>query len=205
VQQNQTCTHGPCPVHCLVGQFSVWSHCSMSCGPGAQSRSRSIIAAAAHDGYVCPYLEETRVCTDRECPEQCVVSAFSAWSTCEASCGRSSQSRTRSIVSPNRYGGYECPYLREVRTCAEHSCPQDCVIEDWAHGRRAPGLAVGATRLEHATSRTRSLVAQRARLALPHRTATQRRAHLTAPSVTGVRGRHVQTLAVLDSNSACAI
>ena len=49
-------------MHCATSAFSAWSACTKSCGTGAQSRSRTVTNKAANGGYVCPYLDETRVC-----------------------------------------------------------------------------------------------------------------------------------------------
>ena len=66
--------------------------------------------------------------THGPCPIHCTVRAFSAWTTCTKSCGTGSQSRSRSIKTHARHGGYVCPYLAETRSCNSHHCPVDCVI-----------------------------------------------------------------------------
>ncbi|XP_073401660.1 thrombospondin type-1 domain-containing protein 7B isoform X1 [Dendrobates tinctorius] len=51
------------------------------------------------------------------CPQDCIVSEFSPWSTCSKSCGTHIQHRTRSVVFPPAYGGADCPNLTEWRSC----------------------------------------------------------------------------------------
>ncbi|XP_048455532.1 thrombospondin type-1 domain-containing protein 7B [Rhincodon typus] len=51
------------------------------------------------------------------CPQDCVVSEFSTWSTCSKGCGKGLQHRVRSVLSPPLYGGNTCPSLTETRSC----------------------------------------------------------------------------------------
>ncbi|XP_068101989.1 thrombospondin type-1 domain-containing protein 7B [Hyperolius riggenbachi] len=51
------------------------------------------------------------------CPQDCIVSEFSLWSTCSKSCGKHLQYRTRFVISPPSYGGFDCPNLTEWRPC----------------------------------------------------------------------------------------
>jgi uncharacterized protein YfcZ (UPF0381/DUF406 family) len=59
------------------------------------------------------------VCT----PVNCVVSDWSAWSTCNGG----TQSRTRTIITQPSGGGQACPTLTETR-----DCPVDCVVSAWS-------------------------------------------------------------------------
>ncbi|XP_078408605.1 thrombospondin type-1 domain-containing protein 7B [Cetorhinus maximus] len=51
------------------------------------------------------------------CPQDCVVSEFSAWSACSKGCGKGLQHRVRSVLSPPLYGGKICPSLTETKSC----------------------------------------------------------------------------------------
>ncbi|KAM9305159.1 thrombospondin type-1 domain-containing protein 7B [Gastrophryne carolinensis] len=51
------------------------------------------------------------------CPQDCIVSEFSPWSTCSKNCGKHLQYRTRSVISPPLFGGSNCPNLTEWRPC----------------------------------------------------------------------------------------
>src|SRR4051794_18498647 len=46
----RACNVQPCPVDCILSAFSPFSACSVSCGGGVQTRSRSIIQAPAGGG-----------------------------------------------------------------------------------------------------------------------------------------------------------
>ena len=72
-------------------------------------------AEASFGDCACPHLEEERACNTHTCAGHCVVSDFSAWTTCTKSCGSGAQSRSRSITTEATYGGYACPYLDEPR------------------------------------------------------------------------------------------
>ncbi|MFT7808606.1 thrombospondin type-1 domain-containing protein 7B-like [Arapaima gigas] len=52
----------PCPLDCVVSDFSPWSSCSRTCGTGLQHRTRAVLAAPEYGGTGCPNLTETRTC-----------------------------------------------------------------------------------------------------------------------------------------------
>lgn len=58
-------------------------------------------------------------------PVNCVVSEWSAWSQCIDS----SQTRTRTVITPALYGGTACPVLSESQSCA---MPVNCVVSEWS-------------------------------------------------------------------------
>jgi len=114
---------GVCDVNCSVSEWSAFSACSSSCGEGIKTRNRTVIIEPEYDGEACPPLEETVACNVQPCPVDCVVSAFSDWSQCSASCGGGTQTRSRSIVVDPLYGGTACPVLTDSRECNTQACP----------------------------------------------------------------------------------
>merc|ERR1712054_751166 len=130
--ETRPCNTHRCANHCIVTAFSAWTTCTKSCGSGVQSRSRSVTSAPRFGGYACPYLNEKRACNKHACASHCVVSQFSAWTTCTKSCGTGSQSRSRSVTSAPRFGGYACPYLNEKRACNKHACASHCVVSQFS-------------------------------------------------------------------------
>ncbi|XP_069852689.1 thrombospondin type-1 domain-containing protein 7A isoform X3 [Dipodomys merriami] len=70
------------------------------------------------------------VACDAPCPKDCVLSAWSAWSSCSHTCSgkttEGKQIRARSILAyAGDEGGVRCPNssaLQEVRSCNEHPC-----------------------------------------------------------------------------------
>ena len=61
-----------CIGNCEVGDFSAWSSCSMSCGPGIRFRNRSITQHPGGGGTPCPALVEREDCALAACVDQCV-------------------------------------------------------------------------------------------------------------------------------------
>ncbi|KAK2874094.1 hypothetical protein Q8A67_021247 [Cirrhinus molitorella] len=64
------------------------------------------------------------------CPIDCVVSAFTHWSTCSRTCGSALQQRTRHVLAAPLYGGADCPSLTQTRPCNHDNahpalCPSD--------------------------------------------------------------------------------
>lgn len=64
------------------------------------------------------------------CPIDCVVSAFTHWSTCSRTCGSALQQRTRHVLATPLYGGADCPILTQTRPCNHDNahpalCPSD--------------------------------------------------------------------------------
>uniref|UniRef100_A0A8C2JGW2 Thrombospondin type-1 domain-containing protein 7A n=1 Tax=Cyprinus carpio TaxID=7962 RepID=A0A8C2JGW2_CYPCA len=64
------------------------------------------------------------------CPIDCIVSAFTHWSTCSRTCGSALQQRTRHVLAAPLYGGADCPSLTQIRPCNHDNthpalCPSD--------------------------------------------------------------------------------
>lgn len=79
--ESQSC--GAAPVNCVVGAWSAWDACSVSCGGGVQSQTRGVTTAASCGGATCPPLSQQQACNTSPCPIDCVVSAWTAWGTCD--------------------------------------------------------------------------------------------------------------------------
>eukprot|EP00937_MAST-01D_sp_MAST-1D-sp2_P001076 g1076.t1 len=132
LQQARHCNTGPCPVHCKVTDWSDWDQCSHTCGGGTSNRVRVVIVHAAHGGYVCPALKETRACGEHMCPVDCVISPFGAWSSCSKSCAGGVQTQQRVVVTQPAAGGVACPALERTRACGTAPCPLDCKVSQWS-------------------------------------------------------------------------
>ncbi|CAJ1071311.1 thrombospondin type-1 domain-containing protein 7B [Xyrichtys novacula] len=60
------------------------------------------------------------------CPQDCIVSDFTSWSSCSKTCGVGLQHRTRHVLAAPMYGGANCPNLTDTKTCSTHlSCPSE--------------------------------------------------------------------------------
>jgi hypothetical protein len=136
---------------CVVSEWSAWSTCDASCDSGLQTRTRAVVIQPSGGGDACPVLSETRPCNLGACPRPAVVTAWSAWSTCSASCGGGVMERTRQIISPvcslaaaRIIRSLQCALVQAVGAgvndttalvetvpCNKFACPIDCVVDTW--------------------------------------------------------------------------
>ncbi len=108
----------PSDTSCLVdGGWSAWGSCSASCGGGNQSRTCTN-PAPAYGGADCTGVN------DEPCNTQACVGptdgGWSAWSSCSASCGGGTQSRTCTSPVPAD-GGANCSGATN-QACNTQSC-----------------------------------------------------------------------------------
>jgi hypothetical protein len=130
--ETQSCNTQPCPINCVLGEWSQWSSCSAPCGGGTQTRTRTVVTPAAFGGTPCGALSETQACNTQLCAVDCVVSPWSPWGACSKDCGGGTQIRTRTIITPAANGGTPCPILQEEQSCNTQPCPVDCVVSAWS-------------------------------------------------------------------------
>jgi len=125
----------PVAVNCKVHDWDKWGDCSVTCGPGEQTRSRSIKQHAENGGEACEsFLEEIASCENATCPdvEECVWADWSDYSACTCSCGGGQQTRYRGIKNAPKHGGAMCDSLpkSEISPCHTQSCGE-CVDGEW--------------------------------------------------------------------------
>jgi hypothetical protein len=117
---------------CQVGEWSEWSECSASCDGGVTVRTRSITQEQKNNGLQCPELKQTMECNTQACPVDCVMSDWSQWSDCSASCGGGHQTRGRTIVTAAEHGGVPCGETLQSQVCNAAACPVDCQLSSWS-------------------------------------------------------------------------
>ncbi|XP_045130162.1 thrombospondin type-1 domain-containing protein 7B-like isoform X2 [Portunus trituberculatus] len=66
-----------------------------------------------------------------ECPSDCRMGPWGAWSACNASCGAGIQYRNRKVLEPSLWGGRPCPEAQQWRTCWG-SCSSEWVPGGWS-------------------------------------------------------------------------
>ncbi|XP_075935885.1 complement component C6 [Anarhichas minor] len=107
--------------------WGSWSACSKNCNYGTQHRSRRF----TYDDYYwkssCHQLcqkHDRRACNEQNCPIDCLLTDFGAWSDCSP-CAKK-QYRTRSVQRPSQFGGSACSVeLKDDRPCHP---PTECML-----------------------------------------------------------------------------
>ncbi|XP_062336365.1 SCO-spondin [Osmerus eperlanus] len=116
------CPARPCPVY---QPWSPWSSCSTSCGRGQRTRTRP--CQDSEGGPSCEDSAQVETCELPSCPAGCVLSEWSSWSECSASCGGGVSLRNKTILQPPEPGGLACsPPLEQHTACNTNSCLPDC-------------------------------------------------------------------------------
>ncbi|XP_028825016.1 SCO-spondin-like [Denticeps clupeoides] len=116
------CPDRPCP---LLGPWGSWSPCSVSCGRGQMSRSRTCEAGSG--GPPCTDTDQHEPCVLPPCPAGCVLTEWSSWSDCSATCGGGVSVRNKTVLREPESGGEECPLPLEQHTaCNTNSCQPVC-------------------------------------------------------------------------------
>ncbi|DAZ96645.1 TPA: hypothetical protein N0F65_005824 [Lagenidium giganteum] len=121
LEERQSCP----PVNCVTSGWSDWSTCFQDDkGKWVQKHTRTIITPDAYDGTPCGALEERQACT----PRDCVASAWSAWGECKPDAdGVWWRTSTRTVVTPELYGGAGCGDLSKREKCQ----PVDCALSPY--------------------------------------------------------------------------
>jgi len=148
-QQIRKCQTHPCPVDCVMSEWSGSTACSVSCGEGTKIRYRSVRLNASNGGVPCAdTTQEATACFERDCPIDCAVSPWTDWGPCSASCGGGTIHRKRDVVHP-KSGGKTCPDTQaQSRSCLDSmadSCPRDCEVSEWGEWHTCTKSCGGGT------------------------------------------------------------
>lgn len=125
----------------MDGNYTNWSGfspCSVSCGEGMKTRTRSCSnPRPQHGGDHCQGdPSDTQNCFLRHCPIHGNYSEWSVFSPCTLTCGGGKQYRTRTCTRPSpQYGGLNCSGLgpeREDVDCNQNPCPINGGYSEWS-------------------------------------------------------------------------
>lgn len=125
-------TNVACPVNGNWSEWSSYSPCSTTCGPGVRTRIRSCNNTNNFNELCIGPALETTVCNaNNTCPIAGVWQNWSNWSTCSGSCGTGIQVRTRycNVTA----GGEQCsgPTIESQLCNTTIRCPVDGGWSDW--------------------------------------------------------------------------
>ena len=144
--QTQACNVHPCARDCQLSGWAPWSGCTVSCGTGSESRSRTVLVHPMFGGASCGSMAEERSCETQSCPVDCLINAWSDYGECSRTCGGGLQTRSRGISREAATGGVPCGAQEETRTCKRQPCPIDCAPADWGTWSACSASCEGGTR-----------------------------------------------------------
>merc|ERR1719161_3404466 len=94
----EPCNLQPCPIDCVVDEWSEYGLCTKDCGGGIQTRVRKALTDAEHGGEPCGDLSETIECNVFACDMPCELNPdWSEWSPCSKECDWGYTIRSKNI------------------------------------------------------------------------------------------------------------
>jgi hypothetical protein len=114
---------------CEVTDWSA-GECSATCGGGTQELTRTITVYPVN-GAACPPLQATQSCNEDQCPVDCVLDDWSAWSSCSADCGGGVRSQSREVKTTPEHGGEPCGETSKTESCNIQACDVPCELSAW--------------------------------------------------------------------------
>jgi len=129
--RDRACETQACPEDCVMGAWSGYSGCSVSCGVGVRVSDRTLVQPTA-GGMPCGDATQEIACNLGECPVDCVASGWTypegdaIWSTCTKLCNTGVTTNTQT-VTPGTAGISACPDTVTTKPCNENVCPEPCM------------------------------------------------------------------------------
>jgi len=122
----QSCNEDPCPVDCVLEEWSGWSGCSADCGGGVMEKTRMIKVHPKYDGTPCGEITETTACNMQACDQDCELHDWTEWGKCSKACGMGFKLRRKFVETP-AVGLGKCPDSRsrarfEFAKCTKGPC-----------------------------------------------------------------------------------
>lgn len=123
---------------CELGDWEAWSPTKCESAEHQQIRTRPIAKQpkGIDPTYCSGSVKETRPCGYPAPPQDCTLSTWSAWTTCDKKCGGGYIHRSRHVDKEAAHGG-TCPKktsLSELQPCNEQNCEEnaDCKWGEWS-------------------------------------------------------------------------
>merc|ERR1719486_55009 len=133
--EKESCNMQPCPIDCVVGEWSEYGMCSAPCGGGIQTRIRQPLTDAEHGGEPCGDLSEALECNVFACDRPCELDPkWSEWTECSKECDSGITFHSKGVMVPAGPQG-SCPEWWEPERmqeayCNTMDCPQDLVCTE---------------------------------------------------------------------------
>merc|ERR1719482_715215 len=130
--EKESCNMQPCPIDCVVGEWSEYGMCSSPCGGGIMTRVRQPLTDAEHGGEPCGDLSEALECNVFACDRPCELDPeWSEWTECSKECDSGITFHSKGVMVPAGPQG-SCPEWWESERmqeayCNTMDCPQDLV------------------------------------------------------------------------------
>ena len=146
--KTRDCGHKPCPVDARWSgddDWSKWSECSTTCGPGKKTRVQLCIKGN-EEGITCSQLgkapQQEDVCEIKPCP---IHGGFTEWTPCSEPCGDGIQTRTCTNPPP-QHGGDDCVGKLEQK-CNNKPCAVDFKVFMTAQGEGYAALNINGVEI----------------------------------------------------------
>merc|ERR1719405_430880 len=99
--EKESCNMQPCPIDCVVGEWSEYGMCSAPCGGGIQTRVRQPLTDAEHGGEPCGDLSEALECNFFACDRPCELDPeWSEWTECSKECDSGITFHSKGVMVP---------------------------------------------------------------------------------------------------------
>nr|XP_022344318.1 SCO-spondin-like isoform X5 [Crassostrea virginica] len=131
----QTCNTQNCPIDGAWTSWGSYGACTVTCGGGTQTRSRSCSnPTPQYGGAACVgSTTSSQDCNTQNCPIDGGFTNWGSWGTCTVTCGGGTQVRTRSCTNPApQYGGALCSgATSQSQDCNTQVCIIDGAWSQW--------------------------------------------------------------------------